>query len=133
MKKGKEFECKQECETDCCSFTVIKSLVHRDITPDEKYLELHNIEVKEVEPDLKLFEKQLIEACKKKLSFGSDRISKLIFQIIKRMFKEYHYKIPQGCSALNPYKKCNIYKVRPNACKVSGSGGGAFRVEGCPY
>lgn len=44
----KEFSCKNECGSNCCDFTIIDKIVLLNHNVDIEYLELHNIEVKEI-------------------------------------------------------------------------------------
>lgn len=44
----KEFSCKQECGSNCCSFVVVDSLFLNDNNVDHDYADLHGIEFKEV-------------------------------------------------------------------------------------
>lgn len=46
-----EFECKHECKSNCCSFLILDKVMYIEDKLDLQYLELHNIETKEIEHD----------------------------------------------------------------------------------
>ena len=43
----KEFQCKQECESNCCSFTVVKLKMKWNEKVDMEYLQLHELEFRD--------------------------------------------------------------------------------------
>ena len=134
---NKEFGCKMECGSDCCSFFIIESIEPKLRIINMKYHDLRGVEVVEKSLDTDYIKDLIKRALEKSKipSFMARSIDKIIVGIIEAIFTRRFYKIPIACNWKDKNNKCSNYENRPENCKRGGGGNkdNPFRFDGCPY